>query len=88
MSSSETAPVASPDGVRTPVLASLCPVCGAVELRGRQQVCSAACRRERGRQRQLVGLRTSVLALRGGLDDLLMKVDALRGPRRPKSRRP
>jgi predicted nucleic acid-binding Zn ribbon protein len=70
------------------VLASVCPVCGTVELRGRQQVCSAACRRERGRQRQLVGLRTSVMALRGGLDDLLVKVDALRGPRRAKGRRP
>jgi predicted nucleic acid-binding Zn ribbon protein len=88
MSSSESAPVASPDCVRTPVLASLCPVCGAVELQGRQQVCSAACRRERGRQRQLAGLRASVLALRSALDDLLVKVEALRGPRRAKSRRP
>jgi hypothetical protein len=35
----------------------------------------------------LVGFRASVLALRGGLDDLLVKVDALRAPRRAKSQR-
>jgi hypothetical protein len=42
----------SPDSVRTPVVGSLCPVCRRVPLKGRQTVCSAACRRRRSRQRE------------------------------------
>jgi hypothetical protein len=39
--------------VRTPVIGSgRCSVCEVVELRGRQTVCSAACRRERSRRRE------------------------------------
>jgi len=44
------------ESVRPPVdgllVGSLCPVCGRVELRGRQTVCSAACRRERSRRQE------------------------------------
>ena len=40
--------------VRTPVVGSRrrCPVCQKVDLTGRQTACSAACRRERTRQRE------------------------------------
>ncbi len=41
-----------PESVRTPVVgSSRCSVCEVAELRGRQTVCSAACRRERSRRR-------------------------------------
>ncbi len=36
---------------RTVIGSSRCSVCEEVELRGRQTVCSAACRRERSRRR-------------------------------------
>jgi len=40
--------------VRTPMVGSRrrCPVCQKVDLTGRQTACSAACRRERTRQRE------------------------------------
>ena len=43
-----------PESVRTPVVGSgrPCPVCQAVDLTGRQTVCSARCRRERSRRRE------------------------------------
>jgi hypothetical protein len=42
------------ESVRTPVVgSSRCSVCEVVELRGRQTVCSAACRRERSRRREV-----------------------------------
>jgi predicted nucleic acid-binding Zn ribbon protein len=40
-----------PESVRTLLVGSRCPVCGRVQLRGRQTVCSARCRRIRTRQR-------------------------------------
>jgi predicted nucleic acid-binding Zn ribbon protein len=41
------------ESVRTLLVGSpRCPVCQRVALRGRQEVCSAACRRARSRQRQ------------------------------------
>jgi len=64
------------------LVGSACPVCGRVELEGRQTVCSAACRRERSRQRQETALRAEVLALRAQADALLAKVEALSGRRR------
>jgi len=55
MRDSARVPDVSPETVRTPsdglLVVSLCPVCRQVELRGRQIVCSAACRRRRSRQR-------------------------------------
>jgi hypothetical protein len=38
-----------PQGI---LVGSPCPICGQVALTGRQTVCSAACRRERSRQRR------------------------------------
>ena len=57
MSSSQSLPVANPDGVRAParggVLASrLCPVCRKVAIHTRQEVCSGRCRAARSRQRK------------------------------------
>ena len=49
-------PEARSAGVRTlpgaVLIGSLCPVCREHPLRGRQEVCSASCRRERSRQRE------------------------------------
>ena len=47
-------PQVPPESVRTPVVGSRrrCPVCQAVDLTGRQTVCSARCRRARSRQRE------------------------------------
>ena len=70
------------------LVVSRCPVCGLVELTGRKTVCSAACRRERSRQRQESALRAEVLALRAQADALLAKVDALSGRRRRRRREP
>jgi predicted nucleic acid-binding Zn ribbon protein len=56
------------------VLGSLCPVCSAVELQGRQQVCSAACRRERSRARERRIVRDGLLLIRAQMDDLLALV--------------
>jgi predicted nucleic acid-binding Zn ribbon protein len=47
----DRAPEVSPEGVRTLLVGSLCPICGRAKLRGRQTVCSARCRRVRSRQR-------------------------------------
>lgn len=49
----DSAPEVPPESVRTPVIgSSRCYVCEVVKLRGRQTVCSAACRRERSRRRE------------------------------------
>jgi len=60
------------------MLGSLCPVCGAVELHGRQQVCSAACRRERSRARERARLRDGLLLTRAQVDDPLARVERRR----------
>ena len=54
MSETGPKPQVPPESVRTPVVGSprRCPVCQAVDLTGRQTVCSARCRRERSRQRE------------------------------------
>ena len=55
MSNPDYTPNVSSESVRTPsdvlLVVSLCLICQRVELRGRQTVCSAACRRERTRLR-------------------------------------
>jgi len=85
-------PEASPESVRTlpqgVLVGSLCPICERNELQGRQTVCSAACRRERSRQRERQSLRDEVMALRARADDLLSKIEALDRPRRRRRRDP
>jgi hypothetical protein len=74
-------PEVSAESVRTllprVLVASLCPVCERVELRGRQTVCSAACRRERSRQKQAAELGAEVASIGQALDLLLARHDAL-----------
>ncbi len=54
MSAPDSRPQVPPETVRTPVVgSSRCSVCEVTELRGRQTVCSAACRRERSRRREV-----------------------------------
>jgi hypothetical protein len=52
----DSMPETRPAGVRTQpqaiLIGSPCPVCREHPLRGRQTACSAACRRERSRQRE------------------------------------
>jgi hypothetical protein len=82
----------SPESVRTLsgglLVVSLCPICRRQELRGRQTVCGAACRRERSRQRQESALRAEALAIRAQADALLAKIEALSGRRRRRRREP
>ena len=54
MSEANAPPEVPPESVRTPVVGSprRCPVCQAVDLTGRQTLCSARCRRERSRRRE------------------------------------
>jgi hypothetical protein len=62
--------------VRTPVVASArCPVCGRVELRGRQTACSAACRRERSRRREVDARRARDHEVRLLLETALRKLE-------------
>jgi len=64
------------ESVRTPVVASQrCPVCGLIELRGRQTVCSAACRRRRSRDRQLTALQARDSEIRALLETALRKLE-------------
>lgn len=74
MSAVETTPPSGSESVRTPVLASLCPACGVIELRGRQQVCSAACRRKRSRQREADAARKRDAEIRALLEAALTKL--------------
>ena len=71
MSSVESLSPSGSESVRTPVLASLCPVCGVDGLRGRQQVCSAACRRKRSRQREADAARKRTVEIRALLEAAL-----------------
>ena len=79
MSSQETTPRASPDGVRAParggVLASrLCPVCRKVPIHTRQEVCSGRCRAARSRQRKAEARRERDAEVRGLLEAALEKL--------------
>jgi hypothetical protein len=69
-------PEVSLESVRTPLIGSpRCPVCQRVALRGRREVCSAACRRARSRQRQADRLATRDAELRRLLESALGVLD-------------
>jgi len=79
MSSSESPPVASPDGVRAParggVLASrLCPVCQKVPIHAGQEVCSGRCRAARSRQRKAEARRERDAEIRALFEAALKKL--------------
>jgi predicted nucleic acid-binding Zn ribbon protein len=83
MSSSESPPGASPDGVRAParggVLASwLCPVCLEVPIHAPQEVCSGRCRAARSRQRKAAALRERDAEIRSLLEAALTQVTGQR----------
>ena len=82
------------EGVRTlpgaTLIGSRCPVCREQPLQGRQTACSAACRRERSRQREAEArqhlddeLRVLALAARQAIEALERRLeDPTRGGRR------
>ena len=79
MSSPESLPVASPDGVRAParggVLASrLCPVCRKVPIHAGQEVCSGRCRAARSRQRKAEARRERDAEIRALLEAALNRL--------------
>jgi predicted nucleic acid-binding Zn ribbon protein len=57
------------------VVGDACPICGVGTLQGRQTTCSAACRRERGRIREVMRLQDQLLVLRALVDALLATVN-------------
>jgi hypothetical protein len=79
MSHDPPAPEVPPETVRTPssipvVGSRRCAVCRAVELTGRKTVCSAACRRERTRQRETATRQTRDREIRALLETALRKL--------------
>jgi hypothetical protein len=81
MSQTLSMPETRSGGVRTPtdglLVVSVCPVCRLNALRGRQTACSAACRRDRSRRREVEALqhrddalRVLALAARQAIDAL------------------
>jgi hypothetical protein len=69
-------PEAPPETVRTPVVGSgRCSVCQLVELRGRQTVYSAACRREWSRRRDTERRRARDREIRALLEAALQKLE-------------
>jgi hypothetical protein len=73
-------PSLTPEGplasVRTPLVGSpRCPVCQRVALHGLQEVCSAACRQARSRQRQADRLAARDAELRRLLESALRMLD-------------
>ena len=79
MSDDHAEPEVPPETVRTlsssPVVGSRrCPVCGKEELRGRQTVCSASCRRERTRQRERAARKARDREIRLLLETALKKL--------------
>lgn len=80
MSTADSTPPVSPTAVRTALSspgagAPRCPVCRTVPLTGTRTACSAACRRERSRQRERRGLEEGLLRLRAQVDALLTQLD-------------
>jgi hypothetical protein len=71
----DSAPDISQESVCTLLVGSRCPVCGRVELRGRQTVCSARCRRARSRQRQDEARRARNAEIRELLEAALKKLE-------------
>ena len=77
MSQAASGPEVPAESVRTPVVGSRrCPVCDKTELRGRQTVCSAACRRARSRRREVERLQRRDRELRALLEAALTKLAA------------
>jgi len=76
MSEANPEPKVPPESVRTPVVGSprRCPVCQAVDLRGRQTVCSARCRRARTRQRETAARQARDQEIRVLLETALRKL--------------
>ena len=78
----DSPPEVSPESVRTLsdglLVVSLCPVCGRVELRGRQTVCSAACRRRRSRQRSKEARQAQIQDVKSLLHAALTKLENAR----------
>jgi hypothetical protein len=76
MSQADPEPKVPPETVRTPVVGSgrRCPVCGETELSGRQTACSAACRRERTRQREQAARQARDQEIRALLETALKKL--------------
>jgi hypothetical protein len=70
------------ESVRTPsdglLVVSLCPVCRRAELRGRQTVCSAACRRRRSRQRSEEARQAQIQDVKSLLHAALTKLENAR----------
>jgi hypothetical protein len=77
MSEANAPPEVPPESVRTPVVGSprRCPVCQAVDLAGRQTVCSAACRRGRTRQRGMAARQARDREIRALLEMALRKLE-------------
>ncbi len=78
--SDQTAPKVSPAAVRTPlsspvVGSRLCPVCQKTPLPGAKTVCSAACRRERSRRREVDARRARDQEVRMLLETALRKLE-------------
>ncbi len=77
----DSSPEVSSPSVRTLpqaiLIGSPCPICGRVQLQGKQTVCSAACRRERSRQRQAAALQAEVASLGQGIQVLRARLDTL-----------
>jgi hypothetical protein len=82
MANPDSVPEVSPESVRTLpqglLVGSLCPICQEVELHGRQTVCSAACRRERSRQKQASELSAQVARIGQGLASIGQGLELLR----------
>jgi hypothetical protein len=75
MSLPRSVPQVLAGSVRTPVVASRCPVCGRVELQGRQTACSAACRRERSCRREAERRQVRDREIRVLLEMVLQKLE-------------
>jgi hypothetical protein len=74
-SDSQFSPLGRAHAVPRPVIGSRqCPVCRKQELQGQQTVCSAACRRERSRQREAEARRARDQEIRTLLEEALRRL--------------
>ena len=71
-------PEVAAESVRTVLIGSLCAVCGCRQLRGRQTMCSAACRRRRSRERQDEARRARIKDVETLLRAALTKLEEMR----------
>jgi predicted nucleic acid-binding Zn ribbon protein len=74
MSSDESLPVASVDGVRALLASRLCPVCQKVPIHAGQEVCSGRCRAARSRQRKAAARRERDAEIRALLEAAVEKL--------------